>query len=184
MRVKIKRILPESERKISDPVRAREKTMNRAIRLLAAKPRSVNELRDRLLEKEWTNEAIVKRVISKLEEYGYLDDQKFADDLAVSRLRQKPQGKRRLELTLSRKKLDKKNIEKAITTAFDTYPEEDLINASIEKRIRIKGHPNTRLEKKKFFDHLLRQGFGFDLIRSKMSSISNKNQELFTSDQD
>lgn len=166
------RVVPEDERKISDPDRARERTMNRAVRLLAAKPRSVGELRERLLEKQWTNAAIVDAVIEKLREYKYLDDQQFASDLAVSKLRQKPQGKRRLEQSLSQKKLDTEVVETAIDAAFEKMPESELIDAAIAKRIRLKGHPQTREDTKKFYDHLLRQGFSYGLVREKMSAIS------------
>src|SRR5438270_10867551 len=38
-----------------DPEKARTRTLQRAVKLLAAKPRSVEELRERLLEKEWTD---------------------------------------------------------------------------------------------------------------------------------
>ena len=58
----------ESERDIEDVAKARERTMNRAVKLLAAKPRSIGELRERLLEKAWTNSEIVNSVIEKLEE--------------------------------------------------------------------------------------------------------------------
>ena len=53
----------QKERIIKDVARSRERTMNRAVKLLAAKPRSVRELRERLLEKSWTNEAIVDGVL-------------------------------------------------------------------------------------------------------------------------
>jgi regulatory protein len=167
-------IKPESERVISDPERARERTMNRAVKLLAAKPRSVAELRERLLEKNWTNSAIVERVIQKLEEYKYLDDKQFASDLAVSKLRQKPQGKRKLQQSLSQKKLSKENVQNAITSAFEKLPENELIDKAIEKRLRLKGKPETREDSKKFYDHLLRQGFDFDLIRTKMNAIAKR----------
>jgi SOS response regulatory protein OraA/RecX len=62
-------IKPDEERVIKDPAKARERTMNRAFRLLAAKPRSVAELRERLMEKNWTNLEIVNSVIEKLEDY-------------------------------------------------------------------------------------------------------------------
>ena len=167
---------PEDEepRPIKDAAAARERTMTRAVKLLAAKPRSVEELRERLLEKNWTNAEIVGGVIAKLEEYGYLDDEKFAGDLALSRLRQKPQGKRRLQQTLSQKKLSKENVENAMVSAFEKLPEAELIDIAIKKRIRLKGAPEKREDVKKFYDHLLRLGFGFDLIRSKMSEISRR----------
>ena len=163
--------MPDEERVIKDPARAREKTMTRAVNLLAAKPRSIRELRERLLEKNWTNLEIVNAVIEKLEEYGYLDDRKFAEDLALSKLRQKPQGKRRLQQAMSQKKLDRETLDNAISSAFEKMPEVELIDAAIEKRLRLKGRPGTREDTKKFYDFLLRQGFGFDLIREKMSEI-------------
>lgn len=162
----------DSDRVVKDPVRSRERTMNRAVKLLAAKPRSVRELRDRLLEKLWTDEAIVDAVIEKLSEYKYLDDEQYARDMAVSKLRQKPQGKRRLQQSMSQKKLDKDIVEQAITEAFEKLPEDDLIDQAIAKRLRLKGKPESREETKKFYDHLLRQGFGFDLIREKMSLVA------------
>jgi len=171
MRPRYFRKIDDSERKVTDPLRSRERTMNRAVKLLAAKPRAVRELRERLLEKLWTNEEIVDAVIAKLSEYKYLDDEAFADTFAVSKLRQKPQGKRRLQQTMSRKKLDKEVAESAIANAFEKLPENDLIDQVIAKRLRLKGTPKTREDAKKFYDHLLRQGFGFDLIREKMSKV-------------
>ena len=167
-------ITPESERIIKDPARARERTMNRAVKLLAAKPRSAAELRERLLEKSWTNTEIVDGVIEKLKEYKFVDDRQFAGDLALSKLRQKPQGKRRLQHSLSQKKLDKEIVEAALRSAFEKMPETELIDSAIAKRLRLKGNPKTREETKKFYDHLLRQGFSFDLIMEKMSAIAKQ----------
>jgi regulatory protein len=166
-------IREDHERVVKDVERSRERTMNRAVKLLAAKPRSVRELRERLLEKLWTDEAIVDAVIEKLKDYKYLDDEQFARDLAVSKLRQKPQGKRRLQQAMSQKKLDKEIVDQAISEAFEKLPEEDLIDQAIAKRLRLKGRPETREDAKKFYDHLLRQGFGYDLIREKMSAVAS-----------
>ena len=165
-------VKPDDEREITDVEKARERTMNRAVKLLAAKPRSIGELRERLLEKNWTNAEIVDRVIAKLEEYKYLDDQQFASDLAASKLRQKPQGKRRLLQSMSQKKLSKKDVDSAIKSAFEKLPETELIDLAIEKRLRLKGKPETLEDKKKFFDHLLRQGFDYGLIRERMNDLA------------
>jgi regulatory protein len=169
---KRKRPVDENERVIADPAKARERTLNRAVKLLAAKPRSIGELRERLLEKNWTNAEIVDAVIEKLSDYKYLDDRQFASDLAVSKLRQQPQGKRRLKQTLSQKKLDKEIVDQAIASAFEKLPEEDLIDQAIEKRLRLKGKPETREDVKKFYDHLLRRGFSYDLIANRLRDIS------------
>lgn len=167
---KYQKPIEDEDRRVTDPIRSRERTMNRAVKLLAAKPRSIGELRTRLLEKRWTNEEIVDAVIEKLKDYKYVDDEQFANDLALSKLRQKPQGKRRLQQSMSRKQLDRETLEKAIDSAFEKLPESGLIDIAIEKRIRLKGMPDTREDTKKFYDHLMRQGFPFDLIREKLSA--------------
>jgi regulatory protein len=166
-----KRQADDAERVVTDRERSRERTMNRAVKLLAAKPRSVAELRERLLEKLWTDAAIVDAVIEKLSEYNYLNDEQFARDVAISKLRQKPQGRRRLQMSMSQKKLDKELVDTAIAEAYEKLPEERLIAIAIEKRLRIKGPPQTRDELKKFHDHLLRQGFSYDLIRDSASHL-------------
>lgn len=163
--------IKDEDRVIRDAARSRERTMNRAVKLLAAKPRSVKELRGRLLEKVWTNEEIVDAVIAKLSEYEYLDDERFARDAAAAKLRQKPQGRRRLEQAMSRKQLDRETLTAAIDAAFEKHPESELIDLAIEKRLRIKGRPETREDLKKFYDHLMRQGFGYGLIREKLSQL-------------
>lgn len=173
-----KKPLTEEERPpITDVEAARKRTFDRAVRLLTFKPRSIRELRERLLEKDWTNLGIVTEVIEKLASYGYLNDQQFARDYAASKLRQKPLGKAALKQKLYAKKLDKETIETAITKAFEETPESELIDRAIAKRLRLKGSPETREDAKKFFDHLMRQGFSYDLVRDKMRNIASREIE-------
>jgi regulatory protein len=168
----------EVERKVTDPERARKRTMDRAVRLLAAKPRSIAELRERLLEKSWTEAAIVDDIIDKLREYNYLDDDQYARDLALSKLRQKPQGRRRLEQRLAHKKLDRSTLDTAIAAAYQTFPESRLIDDAIAKRIRLKGLPQTHADRKKFTQHLMRQGFEYGLIREKLQLLESDTSTL------
>src|SRR2546423_6146818 len=86
----------ETQKRPLDTERARTRTLQRAVKLLAAKPRSVAELRERLLEKEWTNEEAVDEALKKLEEYGYLNDERFAFGYASYKVKQKPVGRGRL----------------------------------------------------------------------------------------
>ncbi len=170
-------IKPDEERIIKNPERARQKTFDRAVNLLAYKPRSVVELRTRLMEKEWTNSQIVEEVLVKLEGYGYLNDKQFAKDFAASQLRGKPIGKRVLQQKLAMKKLDKETIQAAIETVFEETPETEVIERAIAKRLRLKGKPETREDSKKFYDYLLRQGFSYDVVSSKMREIAARDFE-------
>jgi regulatory protein len=165
----IERSRPERQ---VDPERARERTFQRAVKLLAAKPRSVEELRERLLEKEWTTEAIVDAVLAKLGEYGYLNDRQFAFGYASFQVRQKPVGRGRLQRALALKKVDRETADEAIKQVFEETPEEELIERAIERRLRLRGRPKDRAETKSLFDHLLRQGFSYDLVVRKVRAAS------------
>jgi len=171
-RVKPSEESDEKPCEIKDLEKARRKTFDRAVNLLTYKPRSENELRQRLLEKDWTNTEIVEAVLAKLKEYNYLNDEQFAKEFAASRLRQKPIGKRVLKQKLALKRLDKETVDAALEKAFEDTPEEDVIERAIEKRLRIKGKPETREDSKKFYDYLLRQGFSYDLVSNKMREIA------------
>jgi regulatory protein len=155
-----------------NPEKARERTFQRAVKLLAAKPRSVAELRERLLEKEWTNESIVEAVLAKLVEYGYLNDERFAFGYASYKVRQKPVGRQRLQRDLKLKKVDRETADEALKLVFEETPEEELIDRAIEKRTRLRGLPRTRSETKSLIDHLMRQGFSYELIFNKVRAIS------------
>ena len=155
-----------------DPAKARERVFQRAGKLLAAKPRSVAELRERLLEGRGATKAAVEAVIERLREYGYLDDAKFAHSFASLRVQQRPIGRQRLERDLWMKKVDKATADAALDQVFETTPEEEVIDRAIEKRVRLRGKPKTRAEAKKLFDHLLRQGFGFELVSEKVRTAS------------
>ena len=157
-----------------NPEKARERTFQRAVKLLAAKPRSVAELRERLLEKQWTNAEIVEAVLAKLGEYGYLNDERFAFGYASYKVRQKPVGRQRLQRDLQLKKVDRETADEALRLVFEETPEEELIDRAIEKRTRLRGSPRTRAEVKSLFDHLLRQGFSYEMVAQKVRAASGK----------
>ena len=151
----------------------RRRTFERAIKLLTAKPRSVAELRERLQQGKNTNEEVVETVIARLREYGYLNDERFAFGYASYKVKQKPVGRRRLERDLKFKKVDSGVANEALEMVFAETPEEQLIDQAIAKRLRIRGKPKNRLEAKSLFDHLLRQGFEFELVSEKVRSLAN-----------
>jgi len=160
-----------------DPAKARERVFQRASKLLAAKPRSVEELRKRLLEGRGATKAAVEAVIERLREYGYLDDARFAHSFASLRVQQRPIGRQRLQRDLWLKKIDKQTADAALDQVFEATPEGDLIDRAIAKRVRLRGKPKTRADAKKLFDHLLRQGFAFELVGEKVRALSKGDVE-------
>jgi len=161
----------------------RRKTFERAIKLLTAKPRSVAELRERLLRGKNTNEEVVETVIARLSEYGYLNDERFAFSYASYKVKQKPVGRRRLERDLKFKKIDSGVANEALGMVFAETPEEQLIDQAITKRLRTRGKPKNRVEAKSLFDHLLRQGFDFELVSEKIRSLTTDDTDEVNSNE-
>ncbi len=167
----------EKKPRVINPEKARQKTFDRAVNILTYKPRSVSELRTRLLEKDWTTPEIVESVLDKLKEYNYLNDEQFAKTFAESQVRQKPIGKRVLMQKLAMKKLDKETVEATLEKILEETPEAEIIERAIAKRLRLKGKPGTREDAKKLYDYLLRQGFSYDLVSNKMREIAAGNYD-------
>ena len=146
-----RRLRPKDEERQDrplEPAKARERVFQRAAKLLAAKQRSIEELRERLLEGRGATKANVEEVIA--------------------RLRERPLGRRRLQRDLWLKKVDKQTAESALDEVFEATPEAELIDRAIAKRIRLRGKPKNREDAKRLFDHLLRQGFEFELVSERV----------------
>lgn len=79
-----------------------EAVLAAAVRLLEAAPRSVADLRTRLVRAAWPA-ALVEGAIDRLTELGFLDDEVFARNWVESRDRGRPRGERALKVELRRK---------------------------------------------------------------------------------
>src|SRR5438034_10967631 len=137
---------PEDEKAASSvsPEQMRERTFQRAVKLLAAKPRSIAELRERLMQGRGSNQAVVEIVIARLREYGYLDDERFAYGYASLKVRQRPLGRARLERDLMFKKVNREVAREALDLVFSETSEDELIDRAIEKRLCLRGQPKNR----------------------------------------
>ena len=148
-----------------------EAAMEYALKLLASKPRSVEELREKFSARRSVSEETASQVIERLKELGYLNDQKFASAFALSRIASRPIGKARVKRELRHRKISADVAEEALDFAFRENTEETLIDLAIEKRVRIKGVPSSRQESQKLLAHLIRLGFDFELAVEKVRKI-------------
>jgi len=157
------------------PEERRQQTFQRAAKLLSAKSRSVAELRELLLQRQGASKAHVEEVLARLMEYGYLNDERFAISYASAKVRQRPIGRQRLKRNLALKKVSKETADEALDLVFAETSESELIDRAIEKRVRLRGRPGNRAEAKSLFDHLLRQGFPFELVAEKVRAAAQAN---------
>ena len=98
--------------------------INAAFRYLSFRARSEKELRDNLLEKEFSIEEI-DAAVTRLKELNYINDRQFASDFVSSRSRNKPKGKKLLIMELKKK---------GITIEDVTIDEDELAKIAMLKK--------------------------------------------------
>lgn len=155
--------------------------MAAALRLLAARPRSETQLRQRLLER--ADSQLVDECIARLREMGYIDDLRYAEGYASYRVRNKSVGRSRVARELARREVSKDVIDEALDSVFEETDEETLIDRAIEKRIRLRGRLKDAGDVKKMIAHLMRLGFGYDLIRRRLRAIRDAEDLEVTGDE-
>lgn len=145
-----------------DPVY--EKGLQKAYQLLAVRARSEKELRTKLKEKKFDGQ-VIGRVVARLYELNYLDDEAFARQWARRLAMDRLSGNRRIEMSLQEKGVDRTTCEKVLAEIRQEAPERQAIRQIIRKKL--KGEKLQRHDgrgKRSLAQHLLGRGFTPDLI--------------------
>jgi len=137
--------------------------------MLARRPYSIGELR-RALERKFPNAAPVREAIARLRQLGYLDDRKFAEDVASSLARNRAFGRYRVRRELKARLVDYRHIEPALDQTYDEVNERELLERSLEKKVRTLRLPLTAARLASLCQSLLRRGFkAGDIIKAVRS---------------
>ena len=134
-----------------------------ALGMLARRPYSVAELR-RALERKFGAAEAVSKAIVRLRQLGYLDDKKFAEQVASSLARNRAFGRYRIRRELKAKLVDYRHIEPALTHAFDETDERQLLERALAKKLRALRLPLTPSKLSSLVHSLMRRGFRSDDI--------------------
>jgi regulatory protein len=129
-----------------------------AVQALARRARSTAEMR-RLLERRATDPADIEGVLARLSEYGFLNDERFAQIYASSRLENNRLGRSRVERDLRAHLVAPKLAKKAVTEIYDEIDEPALLREHIARRLRHRGPPKDRRGAASLYRHLLGAGF-------------------------
>jgi regulatory protein len=134
-----------------------------ALRMLSRRGYAVAELR-RALEKKFPAGPAVEDALARLRVLGYLNDKKFAQQYASSLVRNKALGRFRVRRELKAKLVDYRHIEPAIEQAYDETNERQLLERTLDRKIRTLKLPVTRAKLGLLCQSLLRRGFAADAI--------------------
>jgi len=154
-------------------LKAEEEThqiLQAAYRLLSYRPRSVKEMRDRLLKKGWSEEQ-VSPVITKLEDDGYLNDLDFARMFARDRVKTKYLGPAGLRSELFQIGIERELITQVMDEIYTEHPTEEIIIALMRKRgIEPESEVDSK-EKRRLINQLKRKGFSWGEMEAIVSHL-------------
>ncbi len=145
-----------------------------ALRLLAVRARSREELRQRLRRKSF-DETTVDEVLSDLENVGLIDDDAFARAWADERARLRPVGPARLRHELYRKGIDRAIVERTIDETYAGERELELARAAAARKAA-KTTPTTK-ERARLLRFLLGRGFSREVARNVIEELPTPEEE-------
>ncbi len=134
-----------------------------AERLLRFRPRSEQELRQRLRQKG-VEAPVIETLVQELARKDLLNDQKFAQYVATNRLVMRPTGVRALRDELRRKGVASTVAEAALTKATAGYDEAAAARELAQRRAgQMSGLPAATIQRR-LFGLLQRRGFSSEVV--------------------
>jgi regulatory protein len=136
-----------------------------AVKALGRRMRTEVELRRLMhtrVEPGDRGEAIVRAVVARLKEYGYLDDAAFAETYARLRQENEKFGSRRVRQDLKLKGVKTDLVEETLDARYGTTDEEALARQHLERK-RIK-KPENEKETARVMRRLVAAGFSTSVI--------------------
>jgi regulatory protein len=143
--------------------------------LLSRRMYSSKEISDKLKRQGYT-EDIAKDVISKMESYGYVNDETFAEEWVQSRITSKPKGRSVLKRELANKGIEEDTIENILNETMSEPIQHDLALELARKKIRSYRNDDAVSAKRKLYAFLSRHGFGYDIIKSVMDEAMKERE--------
>jgi len=144
----------------------RRKCYNAACRFLGYRPRSEQEVRQRL-QRQGFDVACIQQTVDRLKELGLIDDAQFARLWVDNRDDLRPRGRRLMKLELRQKGLPQDIIEWAV----GDLDEAEAAYRAAEKKARCLPANDYDTFRKRLAAHLGRRGFGYDTMNTTIERI-------------
>ncbi|MGI8474954.1 MAG: regulatory protein RecX, partial [Thermomicrobiales bacterium] len=167
----VRRVGGELDAERVDALRALDETSkatDAAIGLLAHRPRSVQEIRRRLLLKGF-GAATIDGALDRLERWRYVDDEAFARFWVENREANKPRGRRLIEQELRTKGLDREIIAQAISEA--EIDEHAAALGLARGRLHSYSGMDQAMARRRLGAWLARRGYGYDVVKPVLAAV-------------
>jgi len=144
-----------------------------ALRYLNYRPRSEQELRQRLSQHGF-NQETVSQTVQRLQEMGQVNNLAFAQFWVENRQAFRPRSQLRLRRELQAKGIERETVETVVSGLDD---EENAYRIAQKKRINWDGS-DTRLWRRRMGAYLSRQGFSYGVIRDTLKRLAAEKSSL------
>lgn len=148
-----------------------------ALRLLAIRPRSIREMRDRLQSKGYER-PVIEATVAELCELGLLDDRKFAAQWVESRMALRPMGPSRLRAELLTKGVDRGIVEATLSKYSAETDERSEALALARKKIRTLQGLESGPARRRLAGFLGRRGFESSTIAEVLKTVKLGKNEV------
>ena len=151
-----------------DPARV----YTRSLDMLARAPRSVRDLRRRLLLKGEL-EADVDAAIARLAAAGLLDDSAYARGFVRAKVTSQGFSRRRLQQELAKRGVARDIADSAIAEVLhdDEVDERANIERVARKKLRMLQNLDEETQRRRLFAFLARRGYDLDDVRSVVKAV-------------
>lgn len=139
---------------------------DRAQRFLAARPRSEQEIRDRLRRYGYSNE-IIDRTVTRLHQTGLIDDAAFATFWKQDRVAFNPRSSGLIARELKQKGVNTEIISQTVASIDN---ETEAYQAAI-KKARTLSDTDYQQFRRKLGGFLQRRGFNYEIIQSTVNRL-------------
>ncbi len=150
-----------------------------AVKALAARARSVAEMR-RMLGRRAAVGGDVPKVMARLKELGYLNDDRFAQNFASARLENQRLGRARVVRDLRARLVAPEVAERAARKTFEGVEETGLLEQHLAHRLRRTGPPRTPQKVASLYRALRRAGFTHGAIFAQLRRLKADSELLET----
>jgi regulatory protein len=141
-----------------------------ALKATNLRPRSVEELKDKLKQKGFSD-AIIAQVVGDFTKTGLINDAKFSKLWVSSRMASNPKGEVVLRRELKDKGVAEDAIEAAINEARKDKSEEEIVSQLAQARISQLTGLDKKTARRRLFGYLKRRGFSFNAIMKVVNEI-------------
>jgi len=144
-----------------------------AIKILMRRAHSVHEMKQ-ALERRCEDSTLVKNVMARLKQNGYIDDARYAKQFTRHRTESRKQGKFRIARDLRARGVPDRHIESAIEESAQQTDEAALVRQRIERKLRASRGEIDERKLASLYRSLLRAGFSADVIRRQLKSLTRE----------